>query len=147
MIRAEQDTALPLPSRHDIGAGARLAEYFPAQPVQMRCEMVHRQNARTCWVLHVAGTVDSRTSEELLEKIELLLGAGNQSRLIVELDGVGHMDSSGVGALLAGLRDSQNRQARFTLCGLRKPLHDILERTRLAGLFEIRPTVEQALCC
>jgi anti-anti-sigma factor len=147
MIRAEQDTVLPLPSRYGIGAGARLAEYFPAQPLQMRCEMVPGQNARTCWVLHVVGTVDSRTSEELLEKIEQLLGAGHQSHLIVDLDGVVHMDSSGVGALLAGLRDSQNRQARFTLCGLRKPLHDILERTRLAGLFEVRPTVEQALCC
>ena len=147
MIRAEQDTVLPLPSRHDLGAGARLAEYLPAPPLQMRCEMVPGQNDRTCWILHVMGTVDSRTSEELLEKIELLLGAGNQSRLIVELDGVAHMDSSGVGALLAGLRDSQNRQVPLTLCGLRKPLHDILERTRLAALFEIRPTVEQALCC
>jgi anti-sigma B factor antagonist len=147
MIRAEQDTVLPLPSRDGIAAGARLAKYFPALPLQMRCEMVPGHNTRTCWILHVVGTVDSRTSEELLEKIELLLGAGNQSRLIVDLDGVVYMDSSGVGALLAGLRGSQNRQVRLTLCGLRKPLHDILERTRLAGLFEIRPTVEQALCC
>jgi len=147
MVRAEQDTVLPLPSRHSLGAGGRYTGYLPAQPLQIRCEMVHRQNARACWILHVLGSVDSRTSEELLEKIEQLLGAGHQSRLIVDLDGVAHMDSSGVGALLAGLRDSQDRQARFTLCGLRKPLHDILERTRLAALFEIRPTVEQALCC
>ena len=56
-----------------------------------------------------------------------------------------HKDSSGVGALLTGLRDSQKQHVRFTLCSLRKSLHDMLERTRLAGFFEIRQTVEEAL--
>ena len=42
-------------------------------------------------------------------------------------------------------RDTQNQHVRFTLCGLRKSFHDMLERARLARLFEIRPTVEEPL--
>jgi anti-anti-sigma factor len=93
------------------------------------------------YLLRAVGDVDSRTSQNLLAKIELLLGSSHLSHLILHLDGVAHMDSSGVGALLAGLRGSQKQHVRFTLCGLRKALHDLLLRTRLTGLFEIRPTV------
>jgi anti-sigma B factor antagonist len=145
MIRADEKTVLPL--LHDeIGGRARYSEDSPALSLQMRCEVVHRLNAHPCWILRVAGSVDSRTSGELLEAIGLILGANQLSRLILDLDGVVRTDSSGVGALLAGLRDSQSQHVQFTLCGLRKALYDLLERTRLASLFEIRPTVEEALC-
>jgi anti-anti-sigma factor len=112
----------------------------------MSCDVVHRQDAGTAGVLRVTGNVDSGTSDELLHTIEHFLGADPLSRLILNLEDVGRMDSSGIGALLAGLRDAEKEHVRFTLCGLRKPLREMLERTRLASLFEIRPTVEEALC-
>ena len=146
MIGVKENTVVALLSRDEIGVpelGHR--EYLPAASLQMICNVVHRPNAGPCWILRVVGGVDSRTSGELLAKIELLLRADQPSRLILDLDEVAHMDSSGIGALLAGLRDSQEQHVRFTLCGLRKSLHDMMERTRLASLFEIRPTAEEAL--
>ena len=49
-----------------------------------------------------------------------------------------------VGALLACLHDSQKQHARFTLCGLSKPMHGMRERARLCNLFETLPTVDEA---
>ena len=147
MTRVEENTVVELLSRDEIAVPAsEHREYFLGASLQMSCAVVHRQNGAPSWILRVAGSVDSGTSGELLAKIELLLGAEHLSRLILDLEGVARMDSSGVGVLLAGLRDSQKQQVRFTLCGLRRSLHHMLERTRLASLFEIRPTVEAALC-
>jgi anti-anti-sigma factor len=110
------------------------------------CDVVHRQNAGASAVLRVTGNVDSGTSDELLDALELFLGSDPLPRLILNLEDVKRMDSSGIGVLLAGLRDAQREHVRFTLCGLRRPLREMLERTRLASLFEIQPTVEDALC-
>jgi anti-sigma B factor antagonist len=146
MTRVRENTVVPLLSRGEIGVPASgYREYLPAASLQMICSEGHLPNASPCWILRIVGGVDSRTSGELLSKIERLLGANHVSRLILDLGDVTHMDSSGVGALLAGLRDSRKQHVRFTLCGLRKSLRDMLERTRLAGLFEIRLTVEEAL--
>ena len=147
MIRADQDTFVPLHARHDIvGRGPAVYGPRPESCLHVSCDVVHGRNAGATWVLRVTGNVDSGTSDELLDAIEVFLGPDPMSRLILNLEGVGRVDSSGIGALLAGLRDAEKEHVRFTLCGLRKPLREMLERTRLASLFEIRPTVEEALC-
>jgi anti-anti-sigma factor len=145
MIGVKDDTIVPLFSRDESCVPAAGRKRLPAASLQMIYKVIHRPNTGPLWVLRVMGGIDSRTSGELLAKIELLLGANHISRLILDLDGVAHMDSSGVGALLAGLRVSQRQQVKFTLCGLSKSVHQLLLRTRLSSLFEIWPTVEQAL--
>jgi anti-sigma B factor antagonist len=146
MSHVKENTIVQLLSRGEICVpAAGHPEHLPAPSLQMIYKVVHRPNTGPVWILRVMGGVDSRTSGELLAKIERLLGANHISRLVLDLDGVGHMDSSGVGALLAGLRVSQRQHVKFTLCGLGKSVHHLLERTRLSGLFEIWPTVEEAL--
>ena len=145
MIHAEE-TVFSWFSHDEMGVRPHGSAHLPAPSLQMSCEVVDKQTADPCWVLRVVGGVDARTSDELLAKIERLLEANQLSRLILDLEGVARMDSSGIGALLAGLRDSENQHVRLTLCGLRKSLRDMLERMRLASLFEIRPTVEEVLC-
>jgi anti-anti-sigma factor len=146
MTCVEGTTVVSQLSRGEIGVpAAGHDDYLPAASLQMISSVVHRPNTGPCWILRIVGGVDSRTSGELLSTIERLLGADHLSHLILGLDGVARMDSSGVGALVAGLRDCQEQHVRFTLCGLPKSIRDMLERTRLAGLFEVRLTVEEAL--
>jgi anti-anti-sigma factor len=147
MIRADQHTIVPLHARHEI-VGRGLPPYSPRPEscLHVSCDVVHKENAGASGVLRITGSVDSGTSDELLDAIEVFLGSDPMSRLILNLEDVERMDSSGIGVLLAGLRDAQKEHVRFTLCGLRRPLREMLERTRLASLFEIRPTVEEALC-
>jgi anti-sigma B factor antagonist len=139
MIRAEENTIVSWAA--DDTAPRGLGH---ASSLQMRCAGLHKQNDGAFKVLRVAGSVDSGTSEELFAKIGLLLRSDRLSSLIVDLEGVSRMDSSGVGVLLTALRDSQKRGVRFTLCSLPRPLHTMLERMRLASMFEIRATLEEA---
>ena len=146
MIRADQNTIVPLHARDEIAVrGRALYGPRPDSCLHVSCDVVHRQDAGASGVLRVTGNVDSGTSDELLDTIELFLGSDSLSRLILNLEDVQRMDSSGIGVLLASLRDAQKEHVRFTLCGLRRPLREMLERTRLASLFDIRPTVEEAL--
>ncbi len=142
MMRAEENTIVSS-AAHDDFSVRRLGQYIPASSLPVSCEVLHRPNAGASRVLRIAGSIDSGTSDELLAKIELLLANGHLSRLIIDLEGVARMDSSGVGVLLTALRDSQKRDVRFTLCGLSKQLHTMLARMRLASLFEIRTTLEE----
>jgi anti-anti-sigma factor len=96
-------------------------------------------------VVSVAGDIDWANSPELHKAINHALTGNRLSRLVVDLQGVAHMDSSGLGTLLDGLQESKHQRVRFILCGLEKSLRRVLERTRLNTVFEIRPTRQEAL--
>jgi anti-sigma B factor antagonist len=125
----------------------RFADGAAGGLLRMSCHAIHAgcRDGGTPWIVRVAGEVDCTTSEELREEIKDLLTTDHPDRLILDLEGVTHMDSSGLGTLLAGLRDANNRHVRFTLSGLSRSLRHTLERTRLDSLFEIHPTIQEAL--
>jgi len=141
MMRTEENTMLALGAPGE--RVLRRPEHSTA--LQMRCAVLYKPNGDAFKVLRIAGSVDSGTSDELLAKIELLLGTDHLAGFIVNLEEVARMDSSGVGVLLTALRDSQKRGVRFTLCDLPQPLHTMLERMQLASLFEIRTTLDEAI--
>jgi anti-sigma B factor antagonist len=88
--------------------------------------------------------LDALNSGELRDKILGLLEAGGQ-RLIVDLAGVSFIDSSGLGALLSGYKNANLRSGAFVLAGLQPRVQSMFELTRLHRVFEIFPTVEDAL--
>jgi anti-anti-sigma factor len=100
---------------------------------------------RRASVVSVAGDIDYSNSGELHAAINEALTKAHLARLVVDLGGVAHIDSSGLGTLLDGLREAQHKNVRFVLCGLENSLRRVLERTRLSTLFEIRPTRQAAL--
>jgi anti-anti-sigma factor len=100
---------------------------------------------RRASVVSVAGDIDYSNSGELHAAINEALTKAHLARLVVDLEGVAHIDSSGLGTLLDGLREAQHKNVRFVLCGLENSLRRVLERTRLSTLFEIRPTRQAAL--
>ena len=88
--------------------------------------------------------LDAHNSGELRSKILGLLDAGEQ-HMIVDLAGVSFIDSSGLGALLSGYKNANLRSASFVLAGLQPRVQSMFELTRLHRVFEIFPTVEDAL--
>lgn len=113
----------------------------------MSCDAMEARtrDGGTPFIVHVEGDVDCTNSSELREEISELLTVDHPDRLILDLQGVTRIDSSGLGTLLAGLRDAKKHCVRFTLSGVSRSLRHTLERTRLYELFEIRPTVQEAL--
>lgn len=65
--------------------------------------------------------------------------------LIVDLSAVGFMDSSGLGALFIAKKMARQRSAAFVLTGLQPRILTMLDLSRMNDLFEILPSIEDAL--
>lgn len=77
---------------------------------------------------------------------KLILDSLAQNRpLLVELSGVGYMDSSGVASLVEGLQLAKKRNLGFALAGASQPVMNVLRLARLDRVFTIHVTLEDAL--
>jgi anti-sigma B factor antagonist len=67
------------------------------------------------------------------------------SRLVVNLEDVTYMDSSGIGTLVEALRKLKVYNGRLVLCGMNERVHSVFEITRLDQFFTIVATEQEAL--
>src|SRR5438270_6394596 len=80
--------------------------------------------------VRVLSDITTRNSEEICEAIQDEWQAhGKPRRLILDLRGVQHIDSSGVGALMEIQQRATQSNVRLTLCGLQDAPRRLLERT------------------
>lgn len=95
-------------------------------------------------VLTVRGDVDALSAAALREGIETQLAAGRQT-LVLDLEGVPFMDSTGLGVLVGGLRLTTMHQGTLTLCGVTPRVQRVMLITGLDDLFDLNATREQAI--
>jgi anti-sigma B factor antagonist len=67
------------------------------------------------------------------------------SRVVLNLTGVGYIDSSGVASLVEGLKASRESGSRFILFGLNDSAREVLKISRLLKLFEVYDDETQAI--
>ena len=68
-----------------------------------------------------------------------------QSRLLIDLNGVGYIDSTGMGALIAAMKQARAAGGDVRLCGLQEDVRAIFEITRVVQAMSIHPTRQEAL--
>jgi anti-sigma B factor antagonist len=94
-------------------------------------------------VLDVVGDIDLQNSpamrKVLLDNLKLT------KCLVVNLQQVPYIDSSGIASLVEGLKAAQNLKHRLVLYGLSKAAREVMRLTRLITVFEVYETEEQAL--
>ncbi len=78
--------------------------------------------------------------EELLQKIE----DGNQN-VIIDLSLSDFVDSSFLGALVAGLKKTTLKGGDLKIVGLQRPVRAMFELTRLYRIFDIFDQVDDAI--
>jgi anti-sigma B factor antagonist len=88
--------------------------------------------------------LDASNSGELRDIILGLLRAEGQ-RLIMDLSAVSFIDSSGLGTLLNSRKDAYHCSSSIALTGLQPRVQSMLELTRLNQIFDIFPTLEDAI--
>lgn len=95
-------------------------------------------------VLACTGRMDAQVSGLLKERIQELLDQG-ATRIVMDLEGLEFLDSSGLGALVSCLRRIKEKKGEIKLAGLRPEVRSIFEITRVSRLFQICETVEEAV--
>jgi anti-sigma B factor antagonist len=94
-------------------------------------------------VIDVEGEVDVFTAPKLREAIIGLLGDG-KGRLIVNLENVAFMDSTGLGVLVGGLKRVKERDGEMAIAGAQGTVLRVLNVTGLNAVFQLRDSVEAA---
>jgi anti-sigma B factor antagonist len=94
-------------------------------------------------IIDVTGDIDMGTSPDLRKT--LLESLKKTPRLVVNMREVKYVDSSGIASLVEVLKEARNKKKRLVLFGLNATVHEVLQLTRLARIFEIRETEEEAL--
>lgn len=87
--------------------------------------------------------LDASNSTQFKEIIRPRLVAG--TALLLNLEEVNFMDSSGLGALVWLFREVETQFGKVKLCGVQKPVQLLLEMVRMHRVFEIEPDAQHAL--
>ena len=96
-------------------------------------------------ILDLSGDITLFNSPEVRKVVLSLLREKNVLHLLVNMQGVPYIDSSGVASLVEGLKVSRELNVRFALYGLSKSATTVLELTHLLRIFEVHQTEQDAL--
>jgi anti-sigma B factor antagonist len=95
-------------------------------------------------VIDIRGEIDMYTAPRLRELLIDLVSKGSY-QLVVNLDKVGFLDSTGLGVLVGGLRRVRAHDGSLDLVCTREPILKIFRITGLTEVFGIYQTVDQAI--
>lgn len=96
-------------------------------------------------VVTVTGDLVIGDAESTFKKTVTRLLEEGHTRLLVDLSGVGFLDSSGLGALVRALTQSQKEGGQTKLLGAGPQIRKLLQMTKLDSVFEIHDDMEAAV--
>jgi anti-sigma B factor antagonist len=94
-------------------------------------------------IVDLVGQIDLGSSPALRKTLLTSLKA--TQHLAINLGGVTYIDSSGIASLVEVLREAQDSKKKLVLFGVGGSVLQVLQLTRLTGIFEILQTEEQVL--
>jgi anti-sigma B factor antagonist len=106
--------------------------------------MLNEYAAGDATVVEVSGEIDVYTAPRLREKIISLVDGGNY-RLIIDMERVEFLDSTGLGVLVGGLKRVRQHDGGIDLVCTQGRILRIFRITGLSKVFSIYDTVGEAL--
>jgi anti-sigma B factor antagonist len=106
--------------------------------------MLNEYAAGDATIVEVSGEIDVYTAPRLREKIISLVDGGNY-RLIIDMERVEFLDSTGLGVLVGGLKRLRQHDGGIDLVCTQGRILRIFRITGLSKVFSMYETVGQAL--
>ena len=94
-------------------------------------------------LIQLNGRLDAISSERVKSALQLLADQ-DQAKIIIDLQGVPFIDSSGLAALVSGLRTVRERGGTIVLSGAQSQAQIVFRLTMLDRVFAIYPTYQVA---
>jgi anti-sigma B factor antagonist len=107
-------------------------------------DLTTREDGRVT-ILTVNGDLVIGEAESAFKKAVMRLLEDGHVNLVVDLQGVGFLDSSGLGALVRALTNSQKEGGQTKLLHAGPQIRKLLEMTKLDSVFEIHEDVTAAV--
>jgi anti-sigma B factor antagonist len=111
----------------------------------MKIEITSETNAAG-WILRIKGDVDMNSSSDVRAALGGLFRQGSKGKILfIELSQVRYIDSSGIATLIEAMQTCMKEGSRLRLVDLSQPVRDVFELARLSGIFEIYPSLPEAV--
>lgn len=94
-------------------------------------------------VVRLTGALDAVASGEVRKQLSELVRDGVM-RLVIDLEGVNRIDSTGLGALVTTLKAARDRGGELVLASLTPSVRTVVELTRLHRIFDIYDDADAA---
>ena len=94
-------------------------------------------------LIQLNGRLDATSSERVKSALQLLADQ-DQAKIIIDLQGVPFIDSSGLAALVSGLRTVRERGGVIVLSGAQSQAQIVFRLTMLDRVFAIHATYQEA---
>lgn len=104
---------------------------------------IDKQEKYTLVTIHVE-KLDSRISPALKSEL-VVVNAGGEKNIIIDLSECRYCDSSGLSAILIGNRLCKNENGTFVLSGLQDSVSKLISISQLDSVLQITPTVDEAV--
>jgi anti-sigma B factor antagonist len=111
---------------------------------QVTLDVESRQTDTGVTVLAPSGRLDVTGAPALKEAVSEAMKNG-QARLIIDLEGVSFVDSSGLGSVVTALKQARSSKGDLRLAAPNQQVRVVLELTTLDRVFPYYATVEEAL--
>ena len=98
----------------------------------------------TILIMRIAGRLDTTTYGILENRLLEVISKG-QIRIIMECSELDYISSSGLRVFLLGLKKIRSEKGRFILANLQDAIREIMEIAGFTTIFEIMPTLADAL--
>jgi anti-sigma B factor antagonist len=111
---------------------------------QMTLEVLTRQVDTRVAVVAPTGRLDVAGAPSLKDAISETLKNG-QARVVIDMEGVSFVDSTGLGSVIAALKQVRSSEGDLRLAAPNQQVRVVLELTTLDRVFPYFATVEEAL--
>ncbi len=111
----------------------------------MMLQIEHRESDGGTAVVSLAGKVMLGEESTKIEALVRQLVGGGRLNIVMDLSGVTHIDSTGIGRFIACLSQVRRAGGKLRMAGAVGQVRDAFRVTRLDTVFQFEPDVETAL--
>ena len=104
---------------------------------------INKKEKYTLLTIH-AEKLDSRVAPSLKSEL-VLINAGGEKNLIIDMSECRYCDSSGLSAILIGNRLCKNVKGTFVLTGLQDSVSKLISISQLDSVLQITHTLDEAV--
>ena len=96
-------------------------------------------------VVYLEGRLDVSVANEVEEGLSELIDSGDHRKVVLNMDGIDYMSSSGFRACISTLRKLNAKEGALKMCNIKPAVKRIFDVIELTSLFDIYTSEDEAI--
>ncbi len=96
-------------------------------------------------MVYLEGRLDVSVANEVEEGLSELIDSGDHRKVVLNMDGIDYMSSSGFRACISTLRKLNAKEGSLKMCNIKPAVKRIFDVIELTSLFDIYSSEEEAV--